>query len=60
VRVPTLAARHVEDSGPERKAGDLENASDFLAVPLQAEERLVLQQISGIEERRPPLASGTP
>lgn len=55
VCVAALAARAVENAGARGKSEQLDQARDFRAVALEAEERLVLEEILGIEVRRPPL-----
>jgi hypothetical protein len=55
VRVPPLSARDVEQPRAKREPEDVEDPGDFLAVALRGEERLVLVEVSLVEERQPPL-----
>jgi hypothetical protein len=56
VRVPTLAARHVEDARSGGQAEQLYQARGFLAIPFGREQEAVLEEIVGVECRLPPLA----
>jgi hypothetical protein len=55
VRVTALPARHVEDPCASGQREDLHQPSDFFAVPGEAEDRLVLEQVVGVEVGRPPI-----
>jgi hypothetical protein len=55
VRVPPLAAGDVEHARADRQAEDVDDARHFLSVTPLAEERLVLVEVSLVEERCPPL-----
>jgi hypothetical protein len=55
VRVASLATRNVEDAGATREREQLDQSRDLLAVADEAEDGLVLQQIVGVEVRRPPI-----
>ena len=55
MRVASLPARHVENSGADRQAENFDQARDFRPVALGREDRLVLPQIMGVEMRLPPL-----
>lgn len=55
VRVATLPARHVEDARAGGQLQDLEQTRDLSSVTLEREERFVLQQVLGVEVRRPPV-----
>jgi hypothetical protein len=49
MRVPSLAARCVENPGASGKAEQLDHPRNLEAVPLCREERLVLQEVLGIK-----------
>ena len=55
VRVPSLAARAIEDTGADRELQHIEQPRDLAPVPRQVEDRLVLQEIALIEVRLPPI-----
>ena len=52
----TLAAGDVEDARTDRELEDLDQPPGVATILLRREERLVLEQIVGVEVRRPPLA----
>jgi hypothetical protein len=54
VRVATLPARHVEDARSRRQLEQLEQSRDITSVLLRREQRLVFEEIMGVEVRRPP------
>ena len=54
VRVPALAAWDVEDAGTGGEPEDLDETGDLAAVPLECEDRFVLEQVVRVEVRRPP------
>ena len=54
VRVPALAARDVENSRSHWKAEHVDDPRCFLAIPLECEDGLILEQIMGVEIRLPP------
>jgi hypothetical protein len=55
MRVPTLAARHIEDAGFRWKAEHLDEACYLTTVAFGCEERLVFVQVLGVEVARPPI-----
>jgi hypothetical protein len=58
MRVSSLPARHVEDACTRRKLQNIEQPRYFVPVALEREEGLVLEQILGVEIRRPPVGFG--
>jgi hypothetical protein len=56
VRVPALPAGNVEDSRAVRKAKHVYDSRCFVPVALESEDRLVLEEVLGIEVRLPPLS----
>jgi hypothetical protein len=60
--VPALTTRDVEETCTERQTEDLEDPRDLAAISFQPKEWLILLEVAGIEERRPPLSAsgGTP
>ena len=54
--VPALAARDVEDPRAVRRAEDLDEPRDFVPIALEGEQRLVLEQVLGVEVVFPPVA----
>ena len=55
VGVSSLSARNVEDSRALRKSEHIHYACNFMAITLEREDGLVLEQIPGVEVRLPPL-----
>jgi hypothetical protein len=55
--VPSLPAGDVEDTRPRREREDLEQARDLAAVALRREDRLVLEEIVGVEVMSPPVGA---
>ena len=55
VRVPTLAAWHVEHPRSIGQAEQLDETRSLLAVALGSEKQAVLQEVVGVEGRLPPL-----
>jgi hypothetical protein len=55
MRMAALPARDVEESRAARQREDIHQAGDFAAILGEVEDRLVLQQILGVEVRRPPV-----
>ena len=53
--MPSLAARHVEKPSAGWQLENVEQPRHFVPVALEREERLVLEQILGVEIRRPPV-----
>src|SRR4051812_2231285 len=51
----SLAARYVENARARRQANHVEKSGNFLAVALEREQRLVLEQILSVEIALPPL-----
>jgi hypothetical protein len=49
MRVPSLPARNVEDSRSVRKAKHVDYTRCFVPIALEREDRLVLQEVLGIE-----------
>jgi len=49
VCVPPLAAWDVEDLRAVRRAEEVDQARDFLAIALEGEEGLVLEQVLRVE-----------
>jgi hypothetical protein len=56
MRMPALTAGHVEYSRSNRQSKHIDDARGFMAIALGRENRLILEQILGIEIRFPPLA----
>jgi hypothetical protein len=54
MRVSSLPARDVKDSRTLRKPKNIDYASGFVTITLECEDRLVFEQIAGIEVRLPP------
>jgi hypothetical protein len=54
--VPSLTARHIENTRTDRQRQELDETRCFLPVALGCEERAVLQQIVVVERGLPPLA----
>ena len=57
--MPALPTGNVEDPRTDRQLEDLDEPRRIAAVLLRGEERLVLEQVVGVEVRRPPLRSCT-
>ena len=55
VSVTSLTTRHIENARALRKSQHLDYARCFDAVALESENRLVFQEIPGVEIRLPPL-----
>jgi hypothetical protein len=55
MRMPTLAARHVENARPRRQSQKLDEPRSLLAIALEGKKRAVLQQIVSVERGLPPL-----
>jgi hypothetical protein len=55
MRMPPLAAGNIEDARAGRRAEDVDQAGDLVAVALEREQRLVLEQVLGVEVCRPPV-----
>jgi hypothetical protein len=51
----TLPTGHVEDARAGGQLQYLEQARDLSSVTLEREERFVLEQVLGVEVRRPPV-----
>ena len=56
VRVPTLAAWHVEHARAGRQREQLDETRYLAPVARQVEDRLVLEEVVRVEVRRPPFA----
>jgi hypothetical protein len=54
--MPPLSARNVEDARAGGGAEDVDEPRDFVAIALEGEERLVLEQVLGVEVVRPPVS----
>lgn len=54
VSVPALSARDIENPRSHWKAEHVDDPRCFLAIPLEREDRLILEQIMGVEIRLPP------
>ena len=52
--MPSLATRDVEDPRTDRQLENVQQPGDIAAVLLGSEQRLVLEQVVGVEIRRPP------
>ena len=52
----SLAARAFENASARRESEDLDQPRDLSPVPLEREERLVFEEVLGVEVRRPPVA----
>jgi hypothetical protein len=50
-----LTAGHIEDARPDGKLEEVDQPGGVAAILLRGEKRLVLEQIVGVEVRRPPL-----
>ena len=57
MRVPALAAWHIENARPDRQREHLHQSSDVAAVPLLGEQRLVFPEVLRVEIGRPPLSA---
>jgi hypothetical protein len=55
MRVPALAARHVENTGAGWQSEHVDETRHLVAIALEREERIVLDQILVVEVRRPPI-----
>jgi hypothetical protein len=55
MRMPTLAARHVENARAGRQSQKLDEPRSLLAIALEGKKRAVLQQIVSVERGLPPL-----
>src|SRR5205809_996049 len=55
MRMPALTAGDVEDSGAGRKPENLDESRDLLTIFLEREDRLVFEQVLGVEMRSPPV-----
>ena len=49
VRVSSLPTRHVKDSRALRKSENVDYAGSLVSIPLEREDRLILEQIPGVE-----------
>ena len=56
MRMSSLSAWHIENSRSGRQAEDVDQARDFLSVALEFEDRLVFEEVVGVEVRLPPFA----
>ena len=56
VSVPSLTARDIEYPRARRQSQDVDHSTDFVAVALESEDRLVFEQIVRVEIRLPPFA----
>ncbi|MEO5580452.1 MAG: hypothetical protein ABIR58_07315, partial [Gemmatimonadaceae bacterium] len=56
VRVPPLAAGHIEDPRSDRKAKHVDDSARLRPVALRTENGLVLKKVLRIEVRLPPLS----
>ena len=57
MRVPTLAARNVEDARPNGQSQDVDKARYLAPVAFRSKKRLVLEEIVGVKRGFPPLAA---
>jgi hypothetical protein len=55
VRVTPLTTRHVEDAGTRWKGEQLDQSSDLAAIAREIEDRLIFEQVVGVEVGLPPL-----
>ena len=55
MRVSPLSAGNVENLRPRRQLEYVDESRDFLAITLECEDRLVLEQVVGVEVPLPPL-----
>ena len=60
VRMASLSAWTIENSRAGRQAEDRDESRYLASIPLEREERLVLEQILGVEVRRPPITGLPP
>ena len=56
MRVPSLSARHVEDTRSGGKTEKFDEPSDLSPVLAEVEDGLILKQVVGVEVRLPPFA----
>jgi len=58
--VTALPAWHVKHASARRESKELDDASDLPAIAAEVEDRLVLEEVVGVEVARPPLALRVP
>ena len=54
MRMTSLPAGYIENPGAGRQAENVDQPRDFVPVALELEDRLILEEIMGIEIRLPP------